>query len=182
MKQICKELEARKLNLAQFNALDMFARKGDWQTFVYADKVKTLEVWEIDSAHEEDLKAGYSNAFDFIVIDYPQNSFGANNEFCEHFDVLPHLNQLINKKAIVVFNINKEPFNLPNQVVWANKRADFYKLSNTVKLSLNFLEQFYKKYFQNRNLNTLFNFSIFRVKCKPLDYLYYFVFMLEKNT
>jgi len=198
MRQICKELEKRNINLSQLNALDMFARKGDWQTFVYANHVKTLEVWEIDSAHELDLKrnlpnskikiidsiatlkGGYAKAYDFIVIDNPQNTFGQNNQYCEHFDVLPHIAQLIENKAIAIFNINKQPFDLEQHSEWNNRRNQFYKLENTSNLSIEFLIDYYTHFFYLINFKTIFHFHIFRQECKPMDYLHYFVFYLEK--
>lgn len=198
MLEICRILESKNISLKRFKALDLFARKGDWQTYVYANQVATLEAWEILPEFEAELnqnlpnaiiritdsilelKNGFSNKYDFIVLDNPQNTFGENHEYCEHFDVLPHIHQLIDKKAIVIFNINKNPFNIEKYEKWENRRNQFYGKEETKNININELAHFYTQYFLDFRLKTNFNFAVFREECKPLDYLYYFVFELEK--
>jgi len=198
MQQICKTLEIRGFNFADFNALDVFARKGDWQTFVYANKVKTLELWEIDKQFEIDLKTNFPNAnvkitdsikeiqndsikkYNFIVIDNPQGCFGHDNNYCEHFDILPNLINIIDNNAIVIFNINTSPFNYNNFSEWQKRRNEFYQLSDTSRLNFEFLEKFYEDFFLKLSFETEFHFNIFREECKPYNYLYYFIFFLKK--
>ena len=43
-------------------ALEFFARKGDWHTTDYLPFIKTLEAWEIDSAHEAELRVNLPNS------------------------------------------------------------------------------------------------------------------------
>jgi len=43
-------------------ALEIFAREGDWQTQAYADKVKSLEAWEINPAFESALRKNLPGA------------------------------------------------------------------------------------------------------------------------
>ena len=38
----------KRVDIAKLNALEVFGRAGDWHTIVYANRVKSLQVWEID--------------------------------------------------------------------------------------------------------------------------------------
>ncbi|MFN8255475.1 MAG: hypothetical protein U0W24_07290 [Bacteroidales bacterium] len=199
MKQICRELLNKGIDLVNLDALEVFAREGDWQTFVYSGKVKSLTAWEINREFEaglrrnlpkakveivdsvEKLKNYINGKFGFIVIDNPQNTFGKNNEYCEHFDILPNINNVIEKEALVIFNVNSEPFDLENYPIWKKRREEFYKITDTSKLSLFFLMNFYRNYFDKEGFDTGFIFSIFREECKPLSYLHYIVIWLIKR-
>ena len=38
----------KQVDVSKLHALEVFGRGGDWHTTVYANKVKSLQVWEID--------------------------------------------------------------------------------------------------------------------------------------
>ena len=116
------ELEKRGIVLEKLNALEIFARDGTWQTTFYANKVKTLEVWEIDPSWEKDLRKNLPKAkirildsikniqtykkfskFNLIMIDNPMNIYGnedknMQNRYCEHFDVITEIEKLVGKQ------------------------------------------------------------------------------------
>jgi len=188
----------KRVDIAKLNALEVFGRAGDWHTTVYANRVKSLQVWEIDKKWKNILKKNLPNAkikildsikiivenlepskFDLIVIDNPMNTWGTKKEpyfYCEHFDFIKHIGNIIDKEAILIFNINKNPFDYDKFLEWKKRREKFYKRKRTSKLSLQFLILFYKKLFLMIGYKTIFQ-KIF----KRDEYLDYFVFFLRKN-
>ena len=38
----------KRVDISKLDALEVFGRTGDWHTTVYANKIKSLQVWEID--------------------------------------------------------------------------------------------------------------------------------------
>ena len=62
MRAICEELNRRGYDLSRYDALEFFAREGDWQTLSYADRVRSVEAWEIDPAYEEGLRRNLPQA------------------------------------------------------------------------------------------------------------------------
>ena len=107
----------KRVDIAKLNALEVFGRAGDWHTIVYANRVKSLQVWEIDKKWKNILKTNLPNAkikildsikiivenlepskFDLIVIDNPMNTWGTKKEpnfYCEHFDFIKHVGYII---------------------------------------------------------------------------------------
>lgn len=198
---VVSELKKRNINLINFNAIELFARAGDWQTTEYADKVKSLDAWEINTEFEENLRKNLPRAnikiidsikelqkpeenlkkYDFIVVDNPQNCYGEDNEYCEHFDTLPNITKLIDKRAIVVFNINCHPYDYENNFNWKNRRNEFYNLKDTNDISLDFFKEFYTNFFKKRKLKTKFCFNVGRENRDNITFIHYLVFYLEKD-
>ena len=188
----------KRVDISKLDALEVFGRTGDWHTTVYANKIKSLQVWEIDKKWKNALKKNLPNAkikildsiktivenlepskFDLIVIDNPMNTWGTKNEpyfYCEHFDFIKHIGNIIDKEAILIFNINKNPFGYDKFTEWKKRREKFYERKRTSKLSLRFLILFYKKLFLMIGYKTIFQ-KIF----KRNEYTDYFVFFLRKN-
>ena len=93
-------------NLNECDALDIFAREGNWISNELLGKVKSLEAWEIEPKFIEKLKLNLPNSkvycrdsikfinttkynkFNLLIIDNGLNCYGKNNEFCEHFDFI----------------------------------------------------------------------------------------------
>ena len=188
----------KRVDIAKLNALEVFGRAGDWHTTVYANRVKSLQVWEIDKKWKNILKKNLPNAkikildsiktivenlepskFDLIVIDNPMTTFGTKKEpnlYCEHFDFIKNIGNIIDKEAIIIFNINKNPFNYDEFPEWKKRREKFYGRKRTSKLSPRFLIKFYKKLFLKNGYKTVFQ-KLFRRE----EHLDYFVFFLRKN-
>ncbi len=195
MINICEKLIKDGHPLSAYKALEFYSREGDWHTKVYENFVYSLDAWEIEKKFEPALRRNLPNAqikivdsyiygrtitqkFNFIVLDNPQGIFGLNNEYCEHFEALDIAVNLIDKKSIIIFNINKAPFNYNNQIEWQKRRNTFYNLNDTSQLSVdNFLIPFYKNKFENLNCNTI---DVFEIERNP-QYLSYLVFNLSKN-
>lgn len=119
IKSIIKELSARQVNIKKLDALEVFGRDGNWVTIYYADKVRSLEVWEIDPQYENKLRQNFPRAdivitdsfkkiqtttkqYSFIVVDNPMSNFG---EYCEHFELFPHIFRIVATEAILFLNV-----------------------------------------------------------------------------
>lgn len=198
------ELERRGIVLEKLNALEMFARDGTWQTTFYANKVKTLEVWEIDPNWEKDLRKNLPKSkvrildsikntqtyeklskFSLVMIDNPMNVYGdkdenKQNRYGKHFDVIKNIDKIIDNESIVVFNVNRHPFDYDKFPMWKNRREKFYENLYSGNMTRDFLFDFYEKLFKNINLQTLFKFSVDRKLNDKLDTVYYFVYNLKK--
>ncbi len=191
-------LENQGIELNKLSTLEMFGRDGTAHVTAYAEKVRALEVWEIDKKWEADLKNNLPDAkikiidsvnqinngfnlpkFDLIIIDNTIPMFGPEdepNKYCEHFDFIKNIGKIIEDDAVIVFNINKQPFNYDHQSTWKKRREGFYGTIDTSNLSIEFLLNFYKELFLNLNLATDF------CDCVPrhLPHLDYLIFHLRK--
>lgn len=200
MKDIVKELRRRAVPLNEYDALDAFARTGEWQTIEYFSEVKSLEAWEINPAYEAQLKnnlPGASikitdafnevrkernlNRFDFIVIDAPLGCYGPRKEYCEHFDILQYIPRVARINWALIFNVNKEPFDYDKYPLWQRRRERFYKRESADKLSLEFLHDHYRCYFNAMGIETKFSFHHSRHRYDKKDFLYSMCFMLQKK-
>lgn len=196
MTRICKRLEDMSIELFKMCALEFYARKGNWHTIVFAEKVKSLDVWEIEPKFEFELKRNVPNAniqigdsykialdkkyqgrFDLIVLDNPQILFGIGNCYCEHFEALELVNQLLSSKGVVIFNVNRKPFDYNRHFEWQKRRKEFYGV-DAGSLSTKFFLSYYKKFFHDRKMITAFSFAEDRNE----GYLSYLCFGLKKDV
>lgn len=103
MLRLLRELGERGVDVSTLDALEIFGRDGLDHTTTYADRVRTLEVWEINENHHPQLRINLPKAsirivdsyeeitrtpkrFDFIVID---NAIGTYGLHCDHFGLFP---------------------------------------------------------------------------------------------
>ena len=192
-------LEHKGVKFETIKTLEMFGRSGEWVTTSYSDKVKSLEVWEIDKKWEGKLKKNLPHAtikildsiytvkqnknlpkFDLIVMDNPMNVYGPRNDptkYCEHFDIIKYIGNLIDDEAIIIFNVNKKPFNYEKSPLWKKRREVFYGAIDTSNITLEFLFNFYKELFSNIGFTTKFFKNIER----HMPHLDYFVYKLKRK-
>ena len=197
--ELISKLEHKKINFKDYNAIELFGRDGSWQTQLFTNKVKNMEVWEIEGEFEDKLKENLPNStikiidsiktleekesfqtFDLILIDNPNNTYGHDNEYCEHFDILKNIIKLIDKKATIVFNVNRKPFNYFKFPEWKNRREKFYENKHTDEMSIKQLLIFYEKYFEKMGLKTIFSINVVRVLFEEIDTNHYFAFVVTK--
>ena len=195
MKRIVDRLKAEcSVPISQATAVDFFARDGGWQTVAFATEVARVCAWEIDpqyrpaleanlpkgseitigNSYEIALRAENEHRFDFIVLDNPQGIFG--DARCEHFEALPLVPQLAKERAVLIFNVNINPFNYDQHPDWAARRAEYYG-RDAAQLPLDFVLDFYKSKLQDMGFDAR---MIFLENRSPADYLYAVVAILDR--
>ena len=195
IKKVFKKLKKKNIKFYNWTALEFFARDGSWQTIDYSGLVKFIIGWEIDQKYKKDFikniknssfyigdsfnllkKRIFFNKFDMILLDNPQNTFGKNNQYCEHFEVLPKIKKLFkNDNFLLIFNINKNPFDLNKFPEWKLRRDSYYNFDSK-KISSHKILNFYKKILRKYGYRIIFSFE----QKRNLEYLSYLVFYLKK--
>lgn len=196
MKRLCSDLVAAGFDLAEMDAVEVFGRKGDWHTIDYADRVRNLEVWEIDPGFNSDLKQNLPGAqiknvdsiryikqprndsrFDFIVIDNPQSRFGPEDAYCEHFDILLPSLKALRPNGVVVFNVNIRPYDYDLHPEWRRRREEFYGRVDTDSMEIVSVIEFYGKVFDRCERKVTYCEHYARN-----DFLHYLVYRLAPKT
>lgn len=190
MSEVVEQIEANFGSpLSEADALELFAREGDWQTVSYAPHVKTLEAWEINPQFREALKRNLpyakikitdtwkeikttSRKYDLIVVDSPQGVYG---EHCEHFGLLPDIFRIANDGCVIILNVNVEPYNFHKGSEWWKRRKDYYRTEHPEKLELDTVTQHYKRICQENNVAMKWCFF----QQRHTDFLYYFVMSVQ---
>ena len=191
MKRIIEKFKKKNISLESFVGLEFFARDGGWQTLSYGNDLKELYLWEIDKKFKKNLTSNFpvgkitigdsyeiskdlsfKNKFDFIVFDNPQGIYG---KYCEHFEALPLTPFLSRKKSIVIFNVNKNPFNYDDHKDWKKRRKLYYG-KNAESLTSDFILKFYADLFNNLGFIVEDSFE----EKRNNEYLSYLVFNLKK--
>lgn len=187
-------------NLNDSTVLDVFAREGDWESSVLASKCKTFEGWDINHLYVDNLRKNIPTCsahcrdsikffkttkdytkFNILNIDNGLNCYGDNRQYCEHFDILPHINDFITDDSYVIFNVCRAPFNYNQFPDWEARRNEFYNVDDSSLLSTSFLLNFYKEFFASHQLKVSNTTIHCREYHKGVDYLYHFCFKLSKN-
>ena len=73
-------------------------------------------------------------------------------------DFIKNIGKIMEDDAIIVFNVNKQPFNYEHQLAWKKRREEFYGTVNTGNLSIEFLLNFNNNIFSNFINNYCFEF------------------------
>ena len=120
MLRLLDELGRRGVDVAALDALEMFGRDGLDHTTTYGDRVRTLEVWEIDERLHPRLRENLPGAsirivdsyaevarterrFDFIVVD---NAIGIYGDHCDHFGLFPDkIFSIARDECVLVLNV-----------------------------------------------------------------------------
>ena len=203
MNHVVDFLKSKDIHLQKLHAIEIFGGTGKTDA-VLAKNVKTFEIWEIDQKLKPQLEKRFPNAkikicdsikilnksqkigkFDLILIDNPMSVFGTkknSHEYCEHFDIIKNIENLMDKEAIVIFLVNKKPFFSKKlkkkNILWRKRRQEFYGKIDTDNMSIQFLTNFYTELFKSLGLQTVFVNSIPRHN----PHLDYFIFLLRKNS
>jgi len=197
---VVKRLKDKGVPLSTYDALEACAREGNWHTQGFANEVKTLEAWEINPACENKLRQNLPNAkvtitdatqqikkpnyrgkFNFIVLDCPMACFGEENRYSEHFEMIHDVPSIARDNFVLLFNVNKSPYDYDRHPAWKKRRKQFYGIDRTESISLEFLENHYKKLFDSMKLNVLDSFYESRREYEKNDFLYYMCFILQKS-
>lgn len=186
-------------NLEKCDTLDIFAREGDWQSHELSSKVNSIEAWDIEPKFIKKLKSTLPNAtvhcrdsikfinttnytkFDLLVVDNGLNCYGPEGQYCEHFDFIHNVGNVLKDKCFIIFNVVTRPFNYDKFPNWVNRRNEFYKLDNTSLLDASFVKKFYSDLFNSIGFDIVNYYTICREYHKDNDYLYYVGIELSKK-
>ena len=187
-------------NVSTYSVLDVFAREGDWESNILASKCKTFEGWDINpifvnklreniptcNAHCRDSIEFFKTVenyteFNILNIDNGLNCYGSKRQYCEHFDILPHISNFITNNSYVIFNVCRAPFNYNQFPDWKSRRNKFYNIDDSSYISLDFLINFYKEFFKSLGLKVNNISTHCREYHRDVDYLYHFCFNLIKE-
>jgi len=147
MYQVAADKINKRQPLDTMDALDIFAREGDWHSAYLTSRVKNLTAWEVKEAHEAKLRQNFPEAdvkicdsyeeikrtdkiFDLVVID--NNLLGTTH--VEHFDLYPQLFRILKPRAFVVQNVIPDPYMYRPMVAdeVQKRRKEFYSSSSDI--------------------------------------------------
>mgnify|MGYP003112174029 CR=1 FL=1 len=186
-------------NLSECKTLDIFAREGDWQSHELVSKVKSIEAWDIEPKFMKELEKNLPDAkiycrdsikfinttdydkFDLLVVDNGLNCYGKDREYCEHFDLIHNIGNVVKDKCFIIFNVVLMPFNYEDYPDWIERRNKFYEVEDASHLSKSFVRKFYKKLFDSIGFKTVNYHTVCREYHNDVDYLYYVGIELEKK-
>jgi hypothetical protein len=111
IQHVLRGIESRGVDVGQLRALEVFGREGDHVTQWYADRVASLDIWELEQRHEPALRRRFPHAdvkitdsfqeievtskrYDFVMIDNPLSAE-------EHFALFPALFRALSDDAVV---------------------------------------------------------------------------------
>ena len=198
--ELIYQLIEKGVNFKNLSCLEIFGRDGTWHVSIFAKLVKSLEIWEVDQKWESDLGKNFPNSkikiidsiktiknnldlpkIDLLLIDNPMNVYKNSNggKYCEHFDVIKEIHKFCKKEILVIFNVNRHPFDYNKYPEWKKFRESFYKNSKTDDLSLEFLQKFYQELFESIGLETMFKINVTRVLHNNIDMTHYFAYYLR---
>ena len=83
---------------------------------------------------------------------------------------------------LVIFNVNRQPFDYEKFPLWKKRRNEFYGDVDTSNMKLDFLHTFYHDLFKKLGFTTIFSIDTVRVVYQKKDMTYYFAYYLQKNT
>lgn len=127
MQAVLRELRRRGIELRELDALEMFGGDGMRHTIDYYRRIRSLELWELNSRYLPTLKKKFGDArlkivdtfeeirrtsrtFNLIVDDNPGHLLGRDKEYCEHFDLAAGaLFRVAREWSILIFTVVPEP-------------------------------------------------------------------------
>jgi hypothetical protein len=193
MTKICAKALAQGEPMSSYRALEFFAREGDWHTKSYAHLVRSLDAWELDPTYEHGLRENlphanirignsfsfaqesqYRNYFHWLVLDNPQSIYG---EYCEHFEALELVHDLVAESGVLIFNVNKKPFDYERHAAWQARREQYYGCDANI-LTTPFLLSFYQNKLEASGLSLRY---IYEEPRNP-EYLSYIVAGIANKT
>jgi len=200
--ELISRLLEKGIKFSNLKCLEVFGRDGTWHVSIFAKLVKSMEIWEIDEKWKDELQKNFPKSdikiidsiktiknnlelpkVDILLIDNPMNLYGNENSqedrYCEHFDLIEEIKKFCNKKILVIFNVNRHPFDYNLYPEWKKRREQFYMNTETDNLSTEFLHKFYEQLFEKLGFNIIFNINVTRVFFKKIDMTHYFAYYLE---
>ena len=162
---VFEKLKKKGVNLNEIQALQTFGGSGYGMERFYKDKVKELDVWEVEKKYEEQLKKNLPQAnikitdsfkeivettkkYNMILMDNPMGNFG---EHCEHFDMFIESFRVMEDICIVILDIIPnltnidEKFNYICSSEHLLARKLFYRINSPQNITIEKMVQTYKE-------------------------------------
>ena len=198
MKKLIKQVVGSGF-LLHYQALELFAREGDWHARDYMKYVKSLDAWEIDPAFEKKLRDNLPNAeikitdtfaelrttskkFDFVVSDNWMAVFG-DHQFCEHFEMFPDIFRILQDKSVLVLNVipsitarKKKRFPYLLNEEHCTRRSAFYKTAEPKVIPIDHMLPIYADWANQSG------FKLARHLVVERSMIHYLALFLTKNT
>ena len=183
---VFRKIEKRGIPLKHLITLEVFGNTGHYHTKDYASLVGSLDVWEIDSKMEPELKHNLPMAkvkitdsykeikntpkkYNLIAIDNPETVHGTH---VEHFDLFPDIFRVAMDSTILVVNVipNLPIASLSNEAHLAARRS-FYNTDHPERLSFEEMIDTYKDIIEANGFNLEWYFFQQRTLDARLHYL-----------
>jgi hypothetical protein len=193
MLRVLARMHKQGIDTSNCQALEAFARRGDWHTVDYAPYVAHVTAWEIDPNFEKDLRRKLPKGtvkitdsyqemqttdkkFDFLVLDAPLVPHGGH---IEHYDLFPAVFRIIPDSAILIINLvpyvdTKWSYPLPFTEPHLKKRAEFYRTDHPENLSFDEMMETYRRilkeagfaleWYTIENRMSTFNYCAMKIK------------------
>jgi hypothetical protein len=182
--KLLNELERRDICLAKLDALEIFGRDGVDHTTTYADKMKSLEVWELDERLLAPLSQNLPGAlirivdsyeevsntkskYDLVVVD---NAIGLCRTRCDHFDLFPDLIfKIAKEEALLVLNVipnidskTLKYFPSLTEADYLEIRKRFYNVDDPIDISKDRILDVYKGFVERNDYRLIWSLYIKR--------------------
>jgi hypothetical protein len=196
MQKLIQKLKKRGVLLNQLDALEIFGADGSRHTVDYCRLVRSLEIWEKDDRYLPGLHKNFPNArikitdafkeiestcntYSLLVSDEPGQLFGANQEYCEHFDLLTnHLFRILQPSAVIILNVVPEPLKqipsgkpYPAYPRYLEKRGVFYETDHPDHVSIEEMIPAYRRTANRSGFNLEWHTSVRRTIRSGVSYL-----------
>ena len=184
MLRLLDGLEQRGVDVASLDALEMFGSDGLDHTTTYGDRVRTLEVWEIDEAHHPRLRenlpgvsirfidsyeevARTERRFDLIVVDPPVGIYGTH---CDHFGLFPDkIFSIARDECVLVLNVipriervTLKHFPYLMSEDYLKQRKQFYGASDAMNITMDDNVGVYRSFVERSGFRLVWSFHLKR--------------------
>lgn len=189
-------LVKRGIGLNNCYALQTFGGSGDGMEKFYKEKVKELDVWEIDEKFKEKLEKNLPEAnikitdsfkeikktikrYNMILMDNPMGIF---NGHCEHFDMFMESFQVMQDQCIVILDIMPNLQNVDdnfNYICDSNNllaRKLFYRVNDPLNISIEEMIKAYREISNARGYDIEWYFT----EERSGDFIQYLVLNLKR--
>jgi len=190
-----------KFNIGNMKCLELFARTGEWHTQTLFKDSKDVTLLEIDGKYEEKLRSNFPDAeiritdsvdwsmrilannknhqsYDIVSIDNPLGRYG---KYCENFEVIENVNNLLADESVLLINIVPRPYGNIERA-WQNIRSAFFGIQ-PFENYINFekIIETYRRILTKQGLDIKDYEYICREYADDLDYFYYLCLNLKRK-
>jgi len=196
MQALFRKLKAKGLATDTLDALEMFGADGRRHTLDYRSKVRSLDIWELDTKYLPGLRKSFSEGqiritdtykellattktYDLLVEDSPGHLYGPNRQYCEHFDLLgSHLFRVARPSTVLILTVVPQPLRqiptarqLPTFSTHMQRRRDFYSTSDPENVPVEAMIAGYKRVLEANGFALEWHVSVRRTLRSGVYYL-----------